>query len=105
MSSSFVSNKTAAAGQDISLPRLYRVVLVGDSRTPASFMCTILRKLFSHDPASAIRITAAAGRVGRALAGTYVREIAEAKAEQAAQSARLHGWPLRCLIEPENKNG
>ena len=68
-----------------------------------TFVCTILQKLFRHDEGSACRISIATHCAGRAVAGTYVREIAEAKAEQATQAARLRGWPMRCTIEPEER--
>ena len=89
--------------QDIALPRMYHVILLNDNTTPMGFVCAILQRLFRHDQNAASRITMATHCGGRGVAGTYPRDIAEAKAGQVAQAARLRGWPLRCTIEPEER--
>ncbi len=85
----------------IDLPQLYNVVLLNDSKTPMRFVTDLLQRLFSHSPSDASRITLATHTSGRGVAGTYPRDIADAKAGQVVAAARLRSFPLRCIIERE----
>jgi ATP-dependent Clp protease adaptor protein ClpS len=40
---------------------------------------------------------------GQGVAGTYVRDIAETKAEMVQAHARAHGHPLKCTAEPSGE--
>ena len=82
---------------------MYHVILIGDKTTPTDFVCEILQKLFRHDETAASRISSDSHCRGRSIAGTYTHDIAEAKAAQVVQAARLRAYPLRCVIEPEER--
>jgi ATP-dependent Clp protease adaptor protein ClpS len=42
-------------------------------------------------------------RHGKGLAGVYIKEIAETKVAQVEQLARKKGFPLKCIIEKDDK--
>jgi ATP-dependent Clp protease adaptor protein ClpS len=80
-------------------PKLFNVILLNDDYTTMEFVLQILETLFEKSPAEAFRIMMHVHRNGRGLAGVYIWEVAETKADQVAALAAEAGFPLRATIE------
>jgi len=81
-------------------PRPYDVVLHNDDYTTMEFVQTILVAVFGHSHSSAAQLMLQVHTQGRAVAGTYTRDIAETKSSEAEAMARGEGHPLKCTVEP-----
>ena len=83
------------------LPRKYLVFLLNDDYTTMEFVVEILETIFSKAPAEAVSLMLEVHNKGKALCGSYTKEIAEAKVELVHTKAKEAEYPLRCFIEPE----
>ena len=81
-------------------PRAFHVVLYNDDYTTMDFVEAILVKIFHHSPSTASQLMLEVHTKGKAVAGTYTREIAETKQAEAVALARQQGHPLKCTVEP-----
>lgn len=91
--------------QEISIdkPNLYRVYLLNDDYTTMDFVVYVLMKFFDKTRLEATAIMLHVHRHGKGLAGIYIKEIAETKVAQVEQLARKNGFPLKCIIEKDDK--
>jgi ATP-dependent Clp protease adaptor protein ClpS len=80
-------------------PQLFNVILLNDDYTTMEFVLQILETLFQKSPAEAYSIMMNVHRNGRGLAGVYMYEVAETKADKVASLAAEAGYPLRATIE------
>ncbi len=94
---------TREPARDLDAPGFYHVVLLNDDFTPMDFVVLGLRKFFAHAIPRATEIMLSVHQKGRGIAGTFARDIAETKAAQMADFARRHRYPLRCVVEPEER--
>ena len=83
----------------ITLPKLYKVILLNDDYTTFDFVIEILQKIFNKTQQEAINLTFKVDREGSAIVGIYPYEIAEMKVHQVHTIARSVGYPLRARIE------
>jgi ATP-dependent Clp protease adaptor protein ClpS len=86
-------------------PRRYRVVFHNDDYTTMEFVVRILIELFHKDELEAQRLMLDVHHRGRASVGVFTRDVAETKAAQAMDQARIEGYPLKCTTEPEDDRG
>lgn len=82
-------------------PKRYKVILYNDDYTTMEFVVWVLRSIFKHTPASAVRLMQAIHRTGIGVAGVYAKEIAETRVDQTLAAARERGHPLQCSMEEE----
>ena len=80
-------------------PSMYKVLLLNDDYTPMEFVVEVLETFFNLDREGATRVMLTVHTAGRAVCGTYTRDIAETKAMQANQYARENQHPLLCEVE------
>lgn len=81
-------------------PPLYNVMLLNDDYTPMEFVVEVLRIYFRHGRPKATQIMLEVHTKGKAVCGTYTRDIAETKTAQVNDYSREHQHPLLCVVEP-----
>jgi ATP-dependent Clp protease adaptor protein ClpS len=81
-------------------PEEYRVILLNDHYTTMEFVVAVLMEIFHKDGDEANRIMLDVHKKGKGIVGVYPWDIAATKAEQVHLVARVHEFPLRCIIEP-----
>lgn len=84
----------------VKLPQLFKVLLHNDDYTTMEFVVMVLVDVFHRQQEDAVRIMLQVHKQGAGVAGTYSREIAEAKADKVMRLAREQEYPLRCTVEP-----
>ena len=82
-------------------PKLWKVVLLNDDKTPMEFVIEVLTGIFKHAQDRAKDITLEIHNTGSAVAGVYTHEITEQKGIDSTQAARQNGFPLVITIEPD----
>jgi len=80
-------------------PPMVRVVLLNDDFTPMNFVVVVLQKFFGMTSEAATSIMFMVHKQGRAVCGTYPRDIAATKVEQVLSFAKTHQHPLACVME------
>ena len=86
----------------LEVPSMYNVVMLNDDFTPMEFVVEVLETFFNHDRESATRVMLKVHTMGKAICGSYTRDIAETKASLVNQYARESQHPLLCEIESSN---
>lgn len=69
-------------------PPMYNVVLNNDDYTPAEVIIAVLREVFVLGEQAAIQAMLAAHRAGKAMIGTFTKDIAESKVVKAMGMAK-----------------
>ncbi len=79
----------------------YRVLIHNDDVTPMDFVVAVLCAIFelTFERAQAVMLTA--HYTGGAVVGSYPKEDAQRRIDQAHQLARLENYPLKFTMEPE----
>jgi len=80
-------------------PGFYNVVLHNDDVTTVEFVMSILSFVFHKSMEDAFKITMEVHDNGRGVAGTYTKEIAEEKSNEATTLARASNFPLQISFE------
>lgn len=83
----------------IKEPALYHVILLNDDYTTMEFVVSVIRDVFGLGPVEASRIMMEVHTKGRAIAGTYTRDIARTKAETVMHLAFEENYPLKCILQ------
>ena len=83
----------------LEVPSMYNVVMLNDDFTPMEFVVEVLETFFNKDREAATRVMLTVHTMGKAICGSYTRDIAETKAAQVNQYARESQHPLLCEIE------
>lgn len=80
-------------------PPLYKVIMHNDDYTPMDFVVAVLEEFFHMDKARATAIMLEVHTKGKAVCGTFSRDVAETKAGQVAEHALSNEHPLLCSVE------
>ncbi len=86
----------------VTQPSMWNVILHNDDKTAMEFVVLVLMQIFHKSFESAGELMLQIHHEGRGIAGTYTHEIARHKQEETLYSARTHGYPLACTIEPQS---
>jgi len=84
---------------ETSEPPMYHVVLLNDDYTSMEFVVKVIQQVFGHSAVQASRLMMEVHTKGRAVAGTFIRDIARTKAETVMQMAFKENYPLKCILE------
>ena len=90
---------TETAEPKLKSPSMYQVVMLNDDYTPMEFVVEVLETFFSLDRETATRVMLTVHTSGKAVCGTYTRDIAETKVLQVNQYSQENQHPLLCEIE------
>jgi len=82
-------------------PPMYKVVLLNDDYTPMDFVVSVLEQIFRKSHAEAMEMMLQIHNKGAAVAGIYTRDVAETKADQVIEYARINDYPLQCTLEQD----
>lgn len=86
--------------QDYKKPPMFNVVMHNDDFTSMEFVTNVLTDVFNKNREAAIAIMLIVHKSGKGVAGTYTREIAEAKSSIAMERARKEEHPFKLTVEP-----
>ena len=93
------SNVLTEKATELRRPSLYKVLLLNDDYTPMDFVVMILEQFFAKSTEDATQIMLDVHHSGAGICGLYSRDIAETKAMQVMEQARLNQHPLQCRVE------
>ena len=82
-------------------PSLYRVILLNDDYTPMEFVIYVLQSVFKKNYEDAKRIMLTIHNEGKGICGVFPLDIAETKANQVVEFARINQHPLECKVEKQ----
>ena len=85
----------------VTTPKLYKVVLLNDDYTPMDFVILVLKRFFAKSDEDATKIMLDVHKKGAGVAGVYTLEIAEMRVMQCNQFARSQQHPFKTTLEPE----
>jgi|TARA_R110000796_G_scaffold4029_5_gene15370 ATP-dependent Clp protease adaptor protein ClpS len=80
-------------------PSKYNVIFLNDDATSIEFVISVLAGIFHKDKIEAEAIAAHIHEKGKAIAGTYIYEVAEQKVTETVSNARVAGFPLSLTLE------
>lgn len=82
-------------------PSLYNVILLNDDYTEMGFVILVLQQIFNKGFDEAFQVMLKIHTEGKAVAGTYSKEIAEMKVYKVVEIAREYEFPLKAITEKE----
>lgn len=86
--------------QRVQPPQMHQVVMMNDDYTPMEFVVVVIQEFFHKDRETATQIMLKIHLDGKAVCGTYPRDIAATKVTLVLDAARKAGHPLQCISEP-----
>ena len=92
-------NDVEVSKPKLEVPSMYNVVMLNDDYTPMEFVVEVMETFFNLDREAATKVMLTVHTMGRAVCGSYTRDIAETKASLVNQYARESQHPLLCEIE------
>lgn len=85
-------------------PPMYKVVMLNDDYTPMEFVVDVLSQFFHLDLEAATQVMLKVHTEGKAVCGTFNRDVAETKAAQVNQYSQINEHPLWCEIEADEQS-
>lgn len=83
----------------LKMPSMYNVVMHNDDETTMDFVVKILVDVFHKTKEEASSLMIQVHFNGKAVVGTYYRDIAKSKVIMATRLARKNRFPLRFTVE------
>jgi len=80
-------------------PSLYNVVLFNDDYTPMEFVVHVLQAFFGFDEEKSTQIMLRVHTEGKAICGTFTKDVAETKATMINEYSQENEHPLMCEVE------
>jgi ATP-dependent Clp protease adaptor protein ClpS len=90
----------AVGGRWLERPKRYQVVMLCDEGTSSGMMLRLLRAVFSKTADEALTVMLTAQRTGATAVAIYTQEVAETKANMAADFADRERQPVTLRVEP-----
>lgn len=87
--------------QETAPPPLYKVIMLDDDYTPMDFVIEVLEQFFNLSAEKATQLMMQVHTQGRAVCGTFTKDVAETKVAQVVRHAQECEHPLMCEIESE----
>jgi ATP-dependent Clp protease adaptor protein ClpS len=75
------------------------VLILNDNDTPMAFVVTVLERFFGMSELEATTHMLRIHEEGKAICGTYWRDVAKKKVADVLAFAREHKHPLQCVLE------
>jgi len=85
----------------IALPGKYKVIFHNDEITPMQFVVELLISIFEFDQKTAVAMMLKVHSEGKAVVGTYIKSIAEAKVTLCRDVSIKANYPLQVSMERE----
>ena len=85
----------------VKTPSMYAVVLINDDYTPMEFVIYVLQTIFKKDYEEAKNIMLLVHNQGKGICGVFPLDIAESKANQVVEFARINQHPLECKVQKQ----
>lgn len=85
----------------VKRPPMYKVILLNDDYTPMDFVVTVIEQIFRKSHTEAMELMFTVHKKGAAVVAVYTRDVAETKVDQVIEYARIHEYPLQCIMETE----
>tara|TARA_Y100001980_G_C14435686_1_gene223093 strand:- start:518 stop:826 length:309 start_codon:yes stop_codon:yes gene_type:complete len=85
----------------VKTPSMYAVVLINDDYTPMEFVIYVLQTIFKKDYEEAKNIMLLVHNEGKGICGVFPLDIAESKANQVVEFARINQHPLECKVQKQ----
>ena len=83
----------------IKKPNMYSVILINDDYTPMEFVIYVLQTIFRKEYEDAKKIMLLVHNEGKGICGIFPLDIAESKANQVIEFARINQHPLECKVQ------
>ena len=96
-----ISTGTITVDPKLKKPPLYRVILLNDDYTPMEFVIYVLQSVFKKNYEDAKRIMLTIHNEGKGICGVFPLDIAETKANQVVEFARINQHPLECKVQKQ----
>lgn len=89
----------AEAPPELDEPKMYKVIIQNDDFTPMELVVVVLKVFFHMTDETAEMVMLEAHKTGKAVCGTFTRDIAETKAKMVNDFAQSEEQPLQCETE------
>ncbi len=82
-------------------PSMYAVIMLNDDYTPMEFVIYVLQSVFKKNYEDAKKIMLTIHNEGKGVCGVFPLDIAETKANQVVEFARINQHPLECKVQKQ----
>lgn len=89
----------APAKPKLRRPPMWQIVMLNDDFTPMDFVVNVLLGIFNLSLEEAVQRMMQVHHEGRAIVGTFPKEVAEMKVAETMAVAEAAGHPLRVVME------
>ena len=95
------TNTDVLTKNKVKTPSMYAVILINDDYTPMEFVIYVLQTIFKKDYEEAKNIMLLVHNQGKGICGVFSLDIAESKANQVIEFARINQHPLECKVQKQ----
>ena len=85
----------------VKKPDMYVVIMLNDDYTPMEFVIYVLQSVFKKNYEEAKKIMLLIHNEGKGICGVFPLDIAETKANQVIEFARINQHPLECKVQKQ----